>query len=78
MKSIKTRIDECVNIRCQLQSMGLFVIQKNNDIVSKYMNDFVKTGESQYFSLSLPEQKLKFIVTLTAKEKQSGVVMEHL
>jgi len=78
MKPISVRVSECIQIRSQLQSMGVFTIPENSDIASHAMNEFLTQGLSSEFTLTIPDSKQKtmFRVSLTTDpRRQSGVTM---
>lgn len=75
MKPIEQRISECVSIRTQLQAYGIFSIPNVATKMTSHMNEFIKDGVSQTFTLKT-EGGISFRVFLTCKEgKQSGVEM---
>lgn len=78
MKPISVRVAECIQIRSQLQSMGVFTIPENSDRTSAAMNAFLTQSLSSEFTLAIPDSKSKtvFCVTLTTNpHRQSGLTM---
>jgi len=76
MKSVEVRIQECMQIRGQLQSMGVLSIPHLAEKLKAKMNSFIKTGESSTFNLSLDQKGTTFQIILTSSEnKKSGVRM---
>lgn len=76
MKSQEDRVKECMQIRTQLQSLGILALPEAQEKLSKAMNDFVAMGDSKSVNLSVPGTPTKFQVVLTTNEKKkSGVTM---
>lgn len=74
-KTLDRRIAECVSIRTQLQSYGIFSIPDVATKIGKHMNNFVKNDEPQTFTLK-SEGGIIFRIILSCKEGiQSGVEM---
>jgi hypothetical protein len=76
MKTQPQRLQECIQIRTQLQSLGVLSIPHIADTLKKNMNAFVTTGDSCSFRLNMDEKGVYFEVILTSNEnKKSGVRM---
>ena len=74
IKTIEERIKECMNIRIQIRSLGLETIDYIKEKLSKHMNDFIARGESQTFTLKIPDSKDNIKVMLICNiKKQSGI-----
>ena len=72
-KTVDDRLQECINIRRQLQSLG---VMQYNDIykhqIVKSMNDFVTNGISNSFQVPLEKYTLHIILSNTRK---SGITL---
>jgi len=76
MKEIDDRIQECINIRKQLESMGILTLFTVRELLTKHMNIFITEGESQHFKLKIPNSKMIFDISLTTIEnKKSGITL---
>lgn len=71
VKSLKLRLDECTNIRKQLQGFGLLAIDEFSTKVAKAMNCFVKNNIGQVIQHSF-DSKIRIQITLST-EKASGI-----
>lgn len=75
-KDQTTRVQECINVKHQLMSMGVFVVEDIQRKVTKHMNEYIKEGRAQSFSLQVPNSNTSFKIILTTNvNKQSGVYM---
>lgn len=75
MKSLDDRIHECIQIKKQLDQLGLGVLPECKETLAKHMNAFIQEGISQTFILNIPDSNIQFKVILTIqKNKQSGVI----
>jgi hypothetical protein len=74
-KTVDTRIAECVNIRRQLQSLGILTIPDISAKLTKRMNEFVSSGISQSFKLIIPDDPGTYVHVILSSNpaKQSGV-----
>lgn len=70
MKPLHTRIDECINIKTQLESLGVLVLPEYKQELSQKMNDYIKLGEPQQMNIKL--DNVTFEITLSSKK--SGVL----
>lgn len=78
MKSVEERVQECINIRSQLQSLGILTIHTIKEKLAHHMNDYIKYGDSTSFKLKVPEGGAMFEVNLVGSEgKKSGVIMHE-
>jgi hypothetical protein len=76
MKSLDDRIQECINIRKQLESMGLLTIHTIKEIITEHMNNYIKDGISETFKFTIPNDKTVFKIVLTSDDnKKSGVTI---
>lgn len=75
MKQLDQRLAECISIRSQLQAYGIFSIPDVATKITQSMNDFVRNGTPQTFTVKC-EGGIMFRIILTCKDgKQSGVEM---
>ena len=71
-KHLKRRLNECMNIRAQLESARCFYNEKNKEIFKRNANAFVRNAESSSFKLYLGKQCFHVILTVNPY-RQSGV-----
>lgn len=73
MKSLQERIAECMNIRRQIESLGILVCPEISKTLSQHMNAFISNETSQTFNIRATNMvTLKIVLTCNDK-KQSGV-----
>ena len=76
IKTIEERVNECLEIRKQLQQCSVLTIPEASQILGERMNDYVKTATSQDFRMKTHERGVEFRVILRPTPgKQSGVEM---
>lgn len=76
MKSVEQRVSESIEIRKQLEKLGIMLDVQHRDTVRLLMNEFIRTGKSCNESLRL-DLKTSIIVKMTNKENaKSGVVLQ--
>lgn len=76
VKHVKERIDECVNMKKQIASMGLLVVDGVAEKLSVNMNAFIKTGSSRKFNIHVPNEGSYLEVTLCATRGiKSGIAL---
>lgn len=75
MKTEDERIQECIQIRKQLTSIGAMMLDENREKLKNEMKKFVYSGQSTRFSLNLID-KAKAIIELKSSKK-SGITLQH-
>jgi hypothetical protein len=53
-KPSNVRLEECVQIRARLQSVGALLEDRNQEVTKSSMNDFVRSTESKKTTFHLP------------------------
>lgn len=75
-KEINERIAEAVEIRKQLQSLGVFVVAQNQEKIRAASDDFIKNGVSASTILKVPFNTMRIQVSfLITPETQSGITI---
>ena len=75
MKLLDDRIHECIQIKKQIDQLGIGVLPECKETLAKHMNAFIQEGISQTCILNIPDSKIQFKVILTVqKNKQSGII----
>ena len=77
-KGISERIEECKEIKKQLQTLGALLNDKHSKQISKIMNDFVKYPQSQNLRIPLDSKYVVYITLIATKGRQSGVTLNAL
>lgn len=76
-KDMKTRIEECKEVRVQLQKVGALIDNANAQTVAMHMNCFVKDGSSQGFTLKIDDNNNVTVSLSSTQNKKSGIVLER-
>lgn len=74
MKVVEERITEVMNIRIQLQNLGLLTVPVIAETFKKYTNMFVREGTSQTFMLKDKDVCVRVLLVST-EGKQSGCTL---
>ena len=74
IKSLEERITEVMNIRLQLQSLGLLSVPIIQEQLKRHTNAFVKEAQPQTFLLKESGYHLKVQLSVTPQRK-SGVTL---
>lgn len=77
-KSITQMLEECKEIRKQLQSVGATIDEENNKRLSACMNDFIKKSESQHVSLKIDDRASAVVILSANSKMKSGVTLERI
>ena len=76
VKSTERRLEECMQIRAQLQRVGAYVEDANRKAIADAMNAYVTRGEPASISVRLGRGPGAAVATLSLRpRKQSGVTM---
>ena len=74
MKSLEERITEAMNIRLQLQTLGLLTVPHITETLKQHTNAFVKEAQSQTFMLKEKQIVVKVQLS-TSSNKKSGLTL---
>jgi hypothetical protein len=74
MKSLKVRLEECCEIKKQLESLGIFVLPENKMTTTEKMNRYIRDGSCETFVLLADGHKFQIVLT-SSENKQSGITM---
>jgi hypothetical protein len=73
-KPVGDRITECMNIKKQISSLGLLILDGVSSKLSENMNNFIKNGVSRQFKIHIPHQHAYLEVRLCVSQGiKSGV-----
>lgn len=75
MKEQDDRIQECLNIYKQLQSMGILQLDYVKELLKKNINDFIHNNIPNTFEFSIPNSNSIIQIKLTTQNKQSGITL---
>ena len=77
-KDVSERVQECREIKMQLQSLGAFLNDKHSKQITKLMNDFIRYPQSQNLRIPLESKYVIYITLIATKGRQSGVTLNAL
>ena len=77
-KDVATRIEECKEIKKQLQTLGALLNDQHSKKISKVMNDFLKYPQSQNLRIPLDSKYVIYMTLIATKGRQSGVTLNAL
>jgi hypothetical protein len=77
MKDVSVRATEAVEIRRQLQSLGVLVVPENLEKLKHASNSFVKSGVSTTVLLKIPSSRsMRVRVSfLSSRDVKSGITL---
>ncbi len=76
IKDINVRIAEAVEIRKQLQTLGVFVVTQNQEKIRVASDDFIKNGVSTSVILKIPFNTMRIQVSfLIGSGTKSGITI---
>jgi hypothetical protein len=75
-KDVKDRVSESIVIKTQLQKLGATLEGPHSLLITKHMNEYIKTGAPQHFNIMINGNN-NVIVTLSSRENtKSGISLE--
>lgn len=77
MKNQQQRIEECINIRKQLSSIGGLLNDTTRGQITQHMNEYIRNGTSFTKRFNLDKNNDIKLVLTSSEEKQSGILLER-
>jgi hypothetical protein len=75
-KDISIRIAEAIEIRKQLQSLGVFVVPQNQEKIRAASDEFIKSAASTSVVLKIPFNTMRIQVSFSIHpDIKSGVIL---
>ena len=75
-KTLSQRLEEAVNIRCQLTTLGAFLNPDNKDLYKRHSNAFIRNETSSQFALRVSNTAVAIVSLCASENAKSGIRLE--
>ena len=77
-KSLQDRIEECINIKTQLRSLGALMNDMNRGKIARLMNSYVKEATTGQLKVRIDDTTNAIIALHSNVHKRSGITLERM